>query len=133
MHLISYILSERRLYRVQKTDLIFLSARYLFLFLMYLYYFFGLCWIFAAARGLLSSCGMQASCGGFSCCRAGALGTQASVVVVLGFSCFTACGIFLDQALNLCLLHWQADSLPREHQGSPDLIFYCNFLVISIW
>ena len=30
-----------------------------------------------------------------------------------------ACGIFLDQGSNLCLLHWQADSLPLGHQGSP--------------
>ena len=29
------------------------------------------------------------------------------------------CGIFPDQGLNLCLLHWQADSLPLSHQGSP--------------
>ena len=33
-------------------------------------------------------------------------------------SCSTACGIFPDQGLNLCLLHWQADSLPLSHQGS---------------
>ena len=28
-------------------------------------------------------------------------------------------GIFLIQGLNLCLLHWQADSLLLSHQGSP--------------
>ena len=28
-------------------------------------------------------------------------------------------GIFPTQGLNLCLLHWQADSLPLSHQGSP--------------
>ena len=31
-------------------------------------------------------------------------------------------GIFLTQGLNLhllCLLHWQADSLPLSHMGSP--------------
>ena len=27
-------------------------------------------------------------------------------------------GIFLTQGLNLCLLHWQADSLPLVHLGS---------------
>ena len=27
---------------------------------------------------------------------------------------------FPDQGLNLCLLHWQADSLPLNHQGSPE-------------
>ena len=33
-----------------------------------------------------------------------------SVVVVHWLSCPMACGIFLDQGSNLCLLHWQADS-----------------------
>ena len=28
-------------------------------------------------------------------------------------------GIFPTQGLNLCLLHWQADSLPLSRQGSP--------------
>ena len=28
-------------------------------------------------------------------------------------------GIFPTQGLNLCLLHWQAGSLPLSHQGSP--------------
>ena len=28
-------------------------------------------------------------------------------------------GIFTIQELNLCLLHWQADSLPLNHLGSP--------------
>ena len=28
-------------------------------------------------------------------------------------------GIFQTQGLNPCLLHWQADSLPLSHQGSP--------------
>ena len=30
-----------------------------------------------------------------------------------------ACGIFLDQGLNRCLLHWLVDSLLLSHQGSP--------------
>ena len=36
-----------------------------------------------------------------------------------GLSCSEACVIFQDQGLNLCLLLWQADSLPLSHQGSP--------------
>ena len=28
-------------------------------------------------------------------------------------------GIFPDQGSNLCLLHWQVDSLPLSHQGRP--------------
>ena len=47
-----------------------------------------------------------------------------------GLSCSTACGIFLDQGLNLCLLHWQADSLPLRHQRSPDYLFFFFFLLL---
>ena len=80
--------------------------------------------LFLAALGL--RCGARAShCGGFSCWAAWALGTWASVVVARGLSscgtwasvvvahglsCSAACGIFPDQGLNPCPLHWQADS-----------------------
>ena len=48
------------------------------------FFFFWLRWVFAAARAF-SSCGERAShCGGFSCCRAQALGAWASVVVAHG-------------------------------------------------
>ena len=40
----------------------------------------------------------------------GLWGTQASVAVMHGLSCSKACGIFLEQGLNACPLHWQADS-----------------------
>ena len=39
-----------------------------------------------------------------------------------------ACGIFLNQGSNSCLLQWQAGSLPLSHQGSPSMehfIHYC--------
>ena len=42
-----------------------------------------------------------------------------SSVAVHGLHCSTACGSLPDQGLNLCPLHWQADSLPLSHQGSP--------------
>ena len=48
------------------------------------------------ARGLSSS-GSRAKSAG-------------SVVVAHGLRCSTACGIFLDQGSNPCLLHWQVDS-----------------------
>ena len=41
-----------------------------------------------------------------------------SVVLAHGPSCSAACGIFPDQGLNSCPLHWQADSQPLRHQGS---------------
>ena len=51
--------------------------------------------------GATLRCGVQAShCGGFSCCRAQALGTRASVVVAHGLSCSAVCGIFPDQGSN---------------------------------
>ena len=33
-------------------------------------------------------------------------------------------GIFPTQGSNPCLLHWQADSLPLSHQGSPQIIIF---------
>ena len=42
-----------------------------------------------------------------------------SVIVAHGPSCSAACGILPDQGSNPCPLHWQADSQPLRHQGSP--------------
>ena len=87
-------------------------------------------------QGLPSSCSAQAShCGGFSCYGAQAsvvqhvgsavmvprLWSTGSVVVVHEISCSSVYGIFLDQGLNPCPLHWQADSLPLSHLGSPSI------------
>ena len=46
-----------------------------------------------------------------------------SVIVAQGPSCSAACGIFPDQGSNPCPLHWQADSPPLRHQGSPYIAF----------
>ena len=43
-----------------------------------------------------------------------------SIVAAHRLSCCEAYGIFPDQGWNPHLLHWQADSLPPSHQGSPD-------------
>ena len=45
-----------------------------------------------------------------------------SVVVAHGPSCSMACGIFPGQGSNPCSLHWQADSQPLHHQGSPPVV-----------
>ena len=47
-----------------------------------------------------------------------------SVIVAHGPSCSVACGIFPDQGSNPCPLHWQADSQPLRHQGSPVYIIF---------
>ena len=48
----------------------------------------------------------------------GSWGTRAQLCGT-GFSFLTACGIFPDQWLNPHPLHWQANSYPLYHQGSP--------------
>ena len=42
-----------------------------------------------------------------------------------------ACGVFLAQGWNPCPLHWQADSYPLYHQGSPTSIF--TYWKSSMW
>ena len=54
-----------------------------------------------------------------------------SVVVAHGPSCSAACGIFPDQGSNPCPLHWQADSQPLHHQGSPFAHFLFGLFVLS--
>ena len=86
------------IFNVEKS---FLSFLVLF-FKFYLFIYFGLCWVFAAAcrlslaagsKARLSSCGEQAShCCGFPCCGARALGPPASVVVAHALICSMACG-----------------------------------------
>ena len=45
------------------------------------------------------------------------------VAIGNGVGChFLPQGIFPIQGLNLYLLHWQVDSLPLSHQGSPPII-----------
>ena len=51
-----------------------------------------------------------------------------SAIVAHGPSRSTACGIFPDQGSNLWPLHWQGESQPLRHQGSP--LCYC-FVSIS--
>ena len=100
-------------------------------------------------------CGARASHGGvFSWCGAQARGTQDSVgtahrliscsswapehksgVVTHGLSCPEAGGILLNQGLNPCALHLQAESQPVDHQGNPtlqlDWILYFCFTTLS--
>ena len=92
---------------------------------------------------LLSSCRAWAFyCGAFSCWGAQAPGcvvfsflwhmgsviaafrpqSTDSVVMVHWLSCCETCGIFLDQESSLCLVHWQADSLPQGQLGSLEVV-----------
>ena len=92
---------------------------------------FWLCWAFLGARAF------PLWCPGFSCCGSQAPGHAGSSSVACGLmvvalrlwstgstvvhrlSCSVACGTVPDQGSNPRLLHWQTDSLPLTHQGSP--------------
>ena len=56
-----------------------------------------------------------------------------SVVVAHTPSCSVAFGIFPDQGSNPCPLHWQADSQPLRHQGSPDCLFFITAWFHILW
>ena len=108
-----------------------------FFFNILFIYYFWLCWVFVSVRGLslvVASGGHSSSrCAGLSLSRPLLLQSTGSrragsVVVAHGPSCSTACGIFPDQGSNPCPLHWQADSQPLRHQGSPG-----NFFVTKEW
>ena len=110
-----------------------LNNMFFFFFeLLYLFIYFWLCWVFVSVRGLslvAASGGHSPSrCMGLSLSRPLSLrrtGSRrtGSVVVYHGPSCSAACGIFPDQGSNPCPLHWQADSQPLHHQGSPNNMF----------
>ena len=105
---------------------------YSFFFFLILFIYFWLCWVFVSVRGLplvAANEGHSSSrCTGLSLLRPLLLRSTGSrragsVVVAHGPSCSAACGIFPDRGSNPCPLHWQADSQPLRHQGSPEWIF----------
>ena len=51
-----------------------------------------------------------------------------SVIMGHGLSCSEAGGILPDQGWNPCPLHWQVDSYPLYHQGSPLYTFVWDML-----
>ena len=98
----------------------------------------AVCWVFVSVRGL----SLVAASGGHSSSRCASLslsrplllqstgsGRAGSAAVAHGPSCSAACGIFPDQGSNPCPLHWQVDSQPLNHQGSPLALFLCPFLI----
>ena len=108
------------------------------IFFFYLLIYVWLCWVFVSVRGLslIAASGDHSSsrCVGLSLSRPLLLQSTGSrragsVAVAHGPSCYAACGIFPDQGLNPCPLHWQADSQPLCHQGSPK-IFKNTFMCV---
>ena len=104
------------------------TASFFFFFLIFFFIYLWLCWVFVSVRGpslVVASGGHSSSwCRGPSLSRPLLLRSTGSrragsVVVAHGPSCSAACGILPDQGSNPCPLHWQADSQPLRHQGSP--------------
>ena len=120
---------------------------------MYLFYLW-LCWVFTAAWGFLwlqwPKAALELWCTDFSLwllllCREWALGHMGFSgcgsqslehrlnSVAHRLSCSAACGIFPDQVSNPRLLHWQADSLPLNQQGSPVQTLNCVACFLINW
>ena len=123
----------------------------LFIYFRFNFIYFWLCWVFvatcrlslvAASRGysslwcmgfslrwllLFPSVGsrrMGCSSWGTRAQQLWHVGSRAQAQFVAhGLSCSMTCGIFPDQGLNLCPLHWQVDSYPLCHWGSPQVCF----------
>ena len=119
-------------FNITNSGIMTLFASFFFNFYLFIYLFIysWLCWVFVSAWRLSP----VVASGGHSSSRwAGLLlswplllrstGSRraGSVVVAHWPSCSVACGIFPDQGSNPCPLHWQADSQPLRHQGSPCL------------
>ena len=115
---------------------VYLGLLPIFFFKFYLFIYFWLCWVFVSVQGLspvAASRGHSSSrCAGLSLSRPLLLRSTGSrcagsVIVAHGPSCSAVCGIFPDQGSNPCPLHWQADSQPLRHQGSPSAHFLIGF------
>ena len=101
-----------------------------FFFFLILFIYLWLCWVFVSVRGPSPA----AASGGHSSSRRAGLSPSrplllrstgsrraGSAIVAHGPSRSAACGILPDQGSNPRPLHWQADSQPLRHQGSPVL------------
>ena len=106
---------------------------YLFSKFIYLFIHLWLCWVFVSVRGpspaAVSGARSSSRCAGLSPSqplplRSTGSRRAGSVVVAHGTSHSAACGILPDQGSNPCPLHWQADSQPLRHQGSPHLFIF---------
>ena len=107
--------------------------------------YFWLCWVSVAACKLSLVAESRGSsplwCVGFLLlwllllCSAGSR-CPGSVVVAHGPHCSEVRGIFPEQGSNPCVLHWQVDSQPPDHQGRPKSILSLTILKLfseEVW
>ena len=120
--------------------LFFFNAILVCLHSFYLCMYVWLCWVFVSVRGLspaaASGSHFPSRCMGLppswplSLWSTGSR-RAGSAIVAHGPSCSAACRIFPDQGSNPCPLHWQADSQPLCHQGSPSICFNAGLVVLN--
>ena len=125
---------EKCLFRSSAHILIgLLGFFFFFSFSFYLFIYLWLHWVFVSVRGLTpvaASGGHSSSrCAGLSPSRPLLLRSTGSrhagpTIVAHGPSHSAACGILPDQGSNPHPPHWQADSQPLRHQGSPFFSFF---------
>ena len=109
------------------------SNMIIYLFVYLFIYYLWVCWVFVSVRGL----SLVAASGGHSSSRCAGLSLSrplllrstgsrrvGSVIAAHGPSCSAAYGIFPDRDSTPCPLHWQADSQPLRHQGSPSNMIF---------
>ena len=108
---------------------------------IYLFIYLWLCGVLVSVRGLspVVASGGHSSlrCAGLSPSRPLLLRSTGSrragsVIVAHGPSRSAARGIRPDQGSNPCAPHWQADSQPLRHQGSPVHQFFLRVLKMLI-
>ena len=108
-----------------------IQSFFFFFNFIYLFIYLWLSWVFISVRGpspVVASGGHPSSrCAGLPPSRPLSLrGTGSrragSATVAHGPNRSAACGILPDQGSNPCPLHWQEDSQPLRHQGSPSNI-----------
>ena len=111
---------------------IYIFFNRLFYLFIYLFIYFWLCWVFVSVRGPppVAASGGHSSprCAGPSPPRPLPLRSTGSrragsAIVAHGPSCSAARETLPDQGSNPCPPHWQADSQPLRHQGSPRRTF----------
>ena len=108
-----------------------------------------MCCLFTGAQAFLqlwqagaTLMSMSRHCRGFSCCRApaqGHTGFSSCSCRALGHrlnSCGARaqlfCGVWDLPGSGLCLLNWQADSLPLSHQGSSVFKTFCYEIILHL-
>ena len=90
---------------------------------------YNICYCLVAKSGLIL-------CNPMNCSPPGSSVHEISQVRILEWVTISfSTGSSQTQGLNLCLLYWQADSLPLSHQGSPQFIILHNnmFFIWHSW